>query len=500
MVDKILAPGSGVTYDLFVDTPAEGEEVPAEEPQLDEEGNPIPVPEKEPEEVLPKHMVIPEVVRDDRVFFYRVPKLGSYMAVRLEYETCLFEEALEAGIADQIAVNEKIRAQNEERQAFEKTQQELQEAAEADGDETFKPEEKTWEAIETQPFKTKKVQFVCCMNTMGQDRKFTEEERLFALRTIQKYRDRWEQSERDNLKADIDSKINKAETTRIYKETHEAQDIQELEQRAEAALHLKEGSDPLTDEQKTAFLKRARLTNLSKTFYDPEGMMNHQRQLDRDKLRSSAEARIGTPNQEEDGENKTSRAQERYYPLAPEQWKKPFLDLKHLSLLKHGRVLQALFYLLGYTREQICERGTNCIDFKLAKELINEQLFQKMADYEPLGQKTEEYKAYQKLSFIKKNIDGVSEEAVEDFSLVLRKVLGWLNLVLDVRSEDVTRRRDTVELAKQERDQAIKLNNMRQEKYDKERDERKQAFDEAVEADIQKQLAARGEEEEEGAE
>jgi hypothetical protein len=77
LVDKILAPGSGVTYDLFVDTPAEGEEVPAEEPQLDEEGNPIPVPEKEPEEVLPKHMVIPEVVRDDRVFFYRVTKLPS---------------------------------------------------------------------------------------------------------------------------------------------------------------------------------------------------------------------------------------------------------------------------------------------------------------------------------------------------------------------------------------------------------------------------------------
>jgi len=36
-----LAPGQGVTYDLFIDTPAE----PAEEAaavELDEEGNPIP--------------------------------------------------------------------------------------------------------------------------------------------------------------------------------------------------------------------------------------------------------------------------------------------------------------------------------------------------------------------------------------------------------------------------------------------------------------------------
>lgn len=45
-------------------------------------------------------MIVPEVVRDPRIFFFKVPKLGSYLAVRLEYETCLFEEALEAGIAD----------------------------------------------------------------------------------------------------------------------------------------------------------------------------------------------------------------------------------------------------------------------------------------------------------------------------------------------------------------------------------------------------------------
>jgi hypothetical protein len=44
------------------------------------------------------------------------------------------------------------------------------------------------------------------------------EERLFALRTVQRYRDRWEQSERDNLKSDIEKKIQKIEQTKIYKE------------------------------------------------------------------------------------------------------------------------------------------------------------------------------------------------------------------------------------------------------------------------------------------
>jgi len=54
-------------------------------------------------------MIIPEVVKESRMHFFRVPKLGSYMAIRLEYESCLFEEALDAGVADQINVNERLR-------------------------------------------------------------------------------------------------------------------------------------------------------------------------------------------------------------------------------------------------------------------------------------------------------------------------------------------------------------------------------------------------------
>ena len=40
-----------------------------------------------------------------------------------------------------------------------------------------------------------------------------------------------------------------------------------------------------------------------------------------------------------------------YMPLQPEYWKQPFLDLKDLNIMKMPRVLQTLFYLLGYSRE-----------------------------------------------------------------------------------------------------------------------------------------------------
>lgn len=117
----------------------------------------------------------------------------------------MFEEALDEGVKERLAVIEKEKQQAEERAAWEKAEQERREATE-EGEE-FKPEEKEWETIAVPPFKTKTVQLVCCINTMGQDRVLTEEERLFALRTVQRYRDRWEQSEQDNLRSDIEAKI-----------------------------------------------------------------------------------------------------------------------------------------------------------------------------------------------------------------------------------------------------------------------------------------------------
>jgi hypothetical protein len=102
MVDKILEPEEGITYGLFQDD--ENEEAAEEEPEEpeeeeeDEDGEKKPVPP--PVEKLPKHIIIDEVVREPRMHFYRVPKLGSYLAVKMEYQSCLFEEAFGAAVED----------------------------------------------------------------------------------------------------------------------------------------------------------------------------------------------------------------------------------------------------------------------------------------------------------------------------------------------------------------------------------------------------------------
>lgn len=80
-------------------------------------------------------------------------------------------------------MNERKKQQQEDIKAWEEHQKELAEEEEAAG-ENFVPEQKVWEEIKPKDFKTQKVSLVVCINTLGQDRDFNEEEKKFALRTV----------------------------------------------------------------------------------------------------------------------------------------------------------------------------------------------------------------------------------------------------------------------------------------------------------------------------
>jgi len=148
-----------------------------------------------------------------------------------------------------------------------------------------------------------------------------------------------------------------------------------------------------------------------------------------------------------------------------------------------------LFYLLGYTREEICERGTNAFNLKKAKSLINEKLFFKLSSYNPVGPRNESYKVYQQIAFLKKNLEGITDEAVEEYSIVIAKIFKWLNMAIDLRCEDVVNRRDTIEYAKQDRNAALAAEAARTAKFEHAHNEAKTAFDEKVDAEMAKEAA-----------
>lgn len=127
------------------------------------------------------------------------------------------------------------------------------------------------------------------------------------------------------------------------------------------------------------------------------------------------------------------------------------------------RVFQTIFYLLGYNREDICERDTNKLEWKKARLVLlggpngdGSDFFRRIGDFTPFGAKNDSFKAYQKLKFCRKNIKRFEEkpELVEEYSLPLAKLFKWILVSLDMRSADVTIRRELKEKQKKERQAA----------------------------------------------
>lgn len=215
-------------------------------------------------------------------------------------------------------------------------------------------------------------------------------------------------------------------------------------------------------------LKKLRFSHLTKTFYDPAGAAKHKRIVDKDKQRASQN--FGS--RRNSGSNKSQNADdakddEKYYPICPEQWKDPVLALRSYNVIKCPRVLQSLCYLLGYTREEVCERDTNKLSFKKVRELLaDEGFFQKMQEYKYSGPKTAEFRAYEKVGFLQKNLSAYEPDFIEGYSQTITKLYQWVQLAIELRCDNVVARRDKVEEMKYERELSIAQSTARQAKLD----------------------------------
>lgn len=170
LVDKVLHKESGLTFDVFKD-------------KVDDEGNPV-----ESENL--EHVLIKEVVREPRIHFFKVPRLGSYLAIRLEYNSCLFVDSYNDGISDALRCKDRFKEQEELKKEHEEKEKDRREECDAN-DMEYVRDEGNWPDIKPKGFTTQKVQYVVCMNTLGQDRCFTEEEIAYALNTTKTYRNEW---------------------------------------------------------------------------------------------------------------------------------------------------------------------------------------------------------------------------------------------------------------------------------------------------------------------
>ena len=57
-----------------------------------------------------KHIYVPEVIREPKMHYWTVPRLGSYMAVPLVYKSCLSITAFDKSVTDYKVWQDAVKA------------------------------------------------------------------------------------------------------------------------------------------------------------------------------------------------------------------------------------------------------------------------------------------------------------------------------------------------------------------------------------------------------
>jgi len=104
-----------------------------------------------PEREMPQKINIVEVVREPRMKFFKVPRLGAYLALKLNYQSCLFEEALDEAIKDKFEVRQRKKQQKDEMNEWLEEQNKIKEEKEKI-EEEYNIEDKEWEKIKPKEF------------------------------------------------------------------------------------------------------------------------------------------------------------------------------------------------------------------------------------------------------------------------------------------------------------------------------------------------------------
>jgi len=213
----------------------------------------------------------------------------------------------------------------------------------------------------------------------------------------------------------------------------------------------------LTELEKEVITRKARFSQLGRAFHAPKerevylGKQEAAKGAAQENRVSSAMSSVkGSANNDKKSiDAEAAEGQQQippYDPLVPEQWLDRCKEFKTLHLIKFPRIWQTLAYLLKFqTQADLCKRDTNKLSWKKTKALIcndgAESIFRRLGDYWPFGPKEDEYTEYQKLAFVRENLEGSNEEAIAEYSAAMAKLYAWIVHATELRINDVVGRR-----------------------------------------------------------
>ncbi len=430
--NKYLEPNTGVTYDVVI--PKEEEAQPPD----DQDGtNAI----EKIKSTEPKYKEIKEVVGSEegsKIKFFREPRLGSYLAVEIKYETALNKDSLLSAIENLREYEKNLTAQDDRRK--EREAQAVQEQVEnninqENQEEPVKSEvvqQQEEEKVELQAYKKSQRKLVLGLDTLGLDRMFNDEEKKFILLTVKTLKSSWESLENSLLLKDRDLKINMDEDDRILKETFSLDKLD-----ADELLYLKEYfaqekfSDNSLDERSKSIE-----SDFARAKFILDSFLNNQ-------IISNV-----------------------------------FNNFNKLEFVEFERLFQNILYFIGINNLEINEENTNKLDWKRARKFWNQEVIKKLRSYNPYGPKSGKLDVFSTRARISNNLESINRDDLRNYSFVLSRLHELVTILLKVRKDDIIKRREIKAELIEKRNSAIEEKRVRYEKRENELEEaRKQWSD-----------------------
>lgn len=244
MVGKFLKADEAFSSEVFkADEPAPptGEQEKEGSPEKKKEGEEI---KKEADEKpkisnVPKTLFVPDVTKESKLKFFKVPKLGSYLAIAMKYQSPLTEESLDKAVEAFFEMEKKKQEQEAKKTEHDAEIQKQKEEKEAAGEE-FKEEKVQWEEIKEPPYQTVEVSYLVGIDTIGKETKIGEREKQFATEIIKHVILCWEDSEKAMLTKDKQKRISMVTKDKEFKEKEYAEMNEAFEKAASEAVAAEE--------------------------------------------------------------------------------------------------------------------------------------------------------------------------------------------------------------------------------------------------------------------
>jgi len=458
---KYLPKKKGVTYSLFLkgeegedDEEEEGGGEESKEPPPQEGGGDADEGEGEDEKDaqtkdLPVKMLeIQDVVNTKRMHFYREPRLGSYLCFNIGYKSSLNYNSLLSAIKNlqeyQVKNDEyeKAKAEKEEEEKQnagndeekqdndegedEEVEEKKEEHGEGEGDDEEK--EKLIKPI-LEDFEKEPKTLIISMDTLGQDRTFSESEKTFAQEISKLIRDSLEALEKQKLENDRDLRI---EFLKLEKPIKEEWSVDKIEVEEENAVKEYTNSDDF----------------LNKEISDEEGRRINE---------------------------EFAKVQWSINTLTSGDFQSVMEMFEKFEFVQYEKAFQNIFYFAKTEPNLINEPETNKLYWKFAKaHWVG--IFETLRNYTPLGAKPEKISPIFKGNFILENLNPFlaedKVEALQEYSFVLYRLIKFVVDTLNTRKSDILWRHANQREAIKTRNEIIKNNK----KIDA---ERKKALEEA---------------------